>query len=118
MREIIKQQLEKVERADLSNLSETEPFIIPKYTKPIFDVGKEYIIELSDDLLIQGKNDILEINYNHGKTPGDKVLRGEVESNLGKLILFVGFGYSTGTKGVFWRGYLPKEKLKIIKKIG
>ena len=33
MRKIIQQQLEKVEYADLSNLKEGEPFIIPKRLK-------------------------------------------------------------------------------------
>ena len=117
MRKIIEQQLSKVESADLSNFKENESFIIPKRGKPLFEIGKEYIIELNDDLLIKGKNDILESNYNKGKVPSDKKLHGEVENILGKLILFAGSGYDEKDLPSFWRGYLPKDKIKIIKRL-
>ena len=117
MRKIIQQQLEKVEYADLSNLKEGEPFIIPKRLKNNIELGKEYIIELKDDLLVKGKNDILESNYNHGKVPPCKYLHGEAESNLGKLVLFTGCGYNEGDLGIFWRGYLPKDKIKIVRQL-
>ena len=117
MRKIIQQQLEKVEYADISNLSEEGSFIVPKRSKTNLDIGQEYIIELSDDLLIKGKNDILESNYNHGKVPQNKYLHGEAESSLGKLLLFTGCGYDDKDLDTFWRGYLPKDKIKIIKKL-
>ena len=117
MRKIIQQQLEKVEYADLSNLKEGEPFIIPKRLKNNIELGKEYIIELKDDLLVKGKNDILESNYNHGNVPPCKYLHGEAESNLGKLVLFTGCGYNEGDLDIFWRGYLPKDKIKIVRQL-
>ena len=115
MRKLIKQQLEKVEYADLSNLSEMEAFIIPKRAKSIFAQGKEYIIELSDDLLLKGANPTLESNYNRGRVPQNKVLHGEIENILGKLIFFSGCGYDNGDLNTFWRGYLPKDKIKVVK---
>ena len=117
MRKIIQQQLEKVEYADLSNLKEGEPFIIPKRSKDNIELGIECIIELKDDLLIKGKNEILESNYNHGKVPPSKYLHGEAVSNLGKLVLFTGYAYDDKDLNIFWRGYLPKDKIKVIKKV-
>jgi hypothetical protein len=116
MRDIIKKQLENVKVADLSNFDENNAFIIPKKEKSLFNVGDEYIVELSDDLLLKGKNDILESNYNHGKVPECKQLHGEVQNILGKLVFFIGCGYDDGDNDIFWKGYLPKDKIKIIKK--
>lgn len=117
MRKLIQQQLEKVEYADLSDLKEDESFIVPKRSKTNLEIGQEYIIELNDDLLVPGKNEILESNYNHGRVPPNKQLHGEAESALGKLLLFTGCGYDGGDLDTFWRGYLPKDKIKIIKKL-
>ena len=97
MRKIIQQQLEKVEYADLSNLKEGEPFIIPKRSKDNIELGRECIIELKDDLLVKGKNEILESNYNHGKVPPSKYLHGEAVSNLGRLVLFTGLSVKNGS---------------------
>lgn len=116
MRKLIQQQLEKVEYADLSNLTEKEAFVIPKRAKSVFEKGKEYIIELTPDLLIRGSNEILESNYNNGRVPPNKQLHGEVENILGKLIFFSGCGYHNGDLNTFWRGYLPKDKVKVVKK--
>lgn len=116
MRDLTRKQLEKVKYADLSNLREDGEFIVPKRVKTTIDVGTEYLIELSDDLLIKGKNEILESNYNKGKTPEYKYIHGEAESILGPVILFTGY-YSDGETDLtgFWRGYLPKDKVKIRK---
>ena len=118
MRKLTQEQLEKVECADLSGLKNGEHFIIPKRAKSEFEVGKEYIIELADDLLIKGCNSVLESNYNKNKVPTNKFLHGEIESILGKLVLFSGCGcLENGTNlSTFWHGYLPKEKIKIVKK--
>ena len=117
MRSLIKKQLSKIQYADLSNFSEEHSFIIPRRVKVELELNTEYIIEIADDLLIKGKNDILESNYNGGKIPEHKFIHGEVERTLGKLILFTG-PYSDGERdiGGFLRGYLPKSKIKIIKK--
>lgn len=115
MRKIIKQQLNKVEYADLSNLSEDRPFIVPKRSKNNIELNVECIIELNPDLLIKGKNEILESNYNHGKVPQDRYIHGDAISYLGKLVLFAGWGYDNGDTTHFWRGYLPKDKIKVIK---
>ena len=80
-----------------------------------FEVNKEYIIELSDDLLVKGKNPILESNFNRGKVPLDKKLHGEVEKLFGKMIVFVGYGWDNSDNDNYWNGYLPKDKIKILK---
>lgn len=116
MRELTKKQLSKVKYADLSNLKDTDSFIVPKRSNLALTQGVEYLIELPDDLLVKGKNDILESNYNKGMVPIHKYIHGEVESILGQLVLFVGC-YSDGKQDLpsFWRGYLPRNKVKIIK---
>ena len=114
MRDIIKDQLSKVKYVDVSGIKEGEPFFIKKRIPTNFELNKEYIIELNDDLLIKGKNDILESNFNHGRVPKDKKLHGEVQIILGKMILFNGFGWNGKDKDNYWSGYLPKDKIKII----
>lgn len=115
MRKIIENELSKVQFVDVSRIKEGESFIIKKRIPTIFEYNKEYIIELDDDLLIKGKNEILEANYNKGKIPSTKLLHGEVEKQLGKLILFVGYSFDgRNDLDIYWRGYLPKDKIKII----
>lgn len=117
MRKLTQKQLEKVQYADLSNLTENGSFIIPKREKTNVELGAEYILELASDLLVKGKNDVLESNYNRGRIPLHKYIHGEVEAILGPVILFTGY-YSDGINDLsgFWRGYLPKSKVKIIKR--
>lgn len=115
MRKIVEEQLSKVEYIDVSKIKEGEPFVIRKRIPTKFELNKEYIIELDDDLLIKGKNDILESNYNKGKIPATKLLHGEVETQLGRMILFTGYSYD-GNKDldIYWHGYLPKDKIRIV----
>lgn len=116
MRKLTQKQLEKVKYADLSNLSEDNAFIVPKRVNLTLEIGHTYLIELASDLLIKGKNDILESNYNKGKVPLYNYIHGTAESSLGSVVLFTGY-YSDGKNDLseFWRGYLPKNKVKIIK---
>lgn len=115
MRKIIEDQLKKVEYVDVSGIREGEPFLIHKRVPTNFEIDKEYIIELAPDLLVKGKNEILEANFNHNQVPKDRFLHGEVTKKLGKMVLFIGCGYENGADNSnFWSGYLPKDKLKIV----
>lgn len=116
MRKIIRDQLDKVTQADLSNLSEDHPFIVPQRKELIVEMNKQCVVTMSDDLLVRGMNPILESNYNKGTLPPTKYMLGEFERPLGKLVYFTGVGYDPETKSLLrmmWRGYLPKEKIKI-----
>ena len=115
MRKLIENELKKVQYVDLSDIEEGKDFIIKKRIPDTFEVNKEYIIELSDDLLVKGKNPILESNFNRGKVPLDKKLHGEVEKLFGKMIVFVGYGWDNSDNDNYWNGYLPKDKIKILK---
>ena len=64
MRKLIENELKKVQYVDLSDIEEGKDFVIKKRIPDTFEVNKEYIIELSDDLLVKGKNPILESNFN------------------------------------------------------
>lgn len=115
MRKIIEEQIKKVQYVDLSGLEEGKEFLIQKRIPTNLEVNKEYIIQLADDLLIKGQNEILECNFNHNRVPEAKVIQGEVQKVLGKMILFVGNGFDSNGNEKHWNGYLPKDKLKIIK---
>lgn len=115
MRKIIEEQIKKVQYVDLSGLEEGKEFLIEKRIPTNFELNKEYVVELADDLLIKGQNEILECNFNHNRVPEAKVIQGEVQKVLGKMILFVGNGFDNDGNEKYWNGYLPKDKLKIIK---
>ena len=120
MNKLIPEELKKVQVADLSNYSEgVTEFIIPKTVLAKFEVGKSYIIELDDSLLVHNPNSILETNYNNNKIPTNKYYYIEVSAVLGKLIKCVGVPYDKEndiTLATFWNGYFPINCIKILKK--
>lgn len=115
MRKIIEDQIKKVQYVDLSDLEEGKEFLIKKRVPTNFELDKEYVIELADDLLVKGQNEILECNFNHNRVPEAKIIQGEVQKILGKMILFIGNGFDSNGNEKYWNGYLPKDKIKIVK---
>lgn len=52
MNKIIEEQLKKVVFADLNNYNEnTNTFIIPKYSKPSFEIGKCYLVKVAGRII-------------------------------------------------------------------
>lgn len=115
MREIVKKQLDKCQFADLSNFDkETNVYYIPKYTKPLYDINKCYIVKLADYVL-KDPNSVLATNWNQGKLPQTNHLKIYVSKILGKMIYVdsIGFDINTGIDqpSLFWSGWLNIDDL-------
>lgn len=120
MRKIIQDQLDKVIYADLSNFDEaTCTYHIPKQKEKIrFEINKTYIIKLDQSLLKFGENPILESNWNNGKVPKNIFYKAEVTKIVGKMVYITGIEFDLNLNADlsnFWQGYLPIDKVEIIK---
>lgn len=118
MNKIIKEQLNKIQVANMDNYNENiYSFIIPKYNADRFEEDKCYLIELSDSLIKNDKDSLLQCNWNRGTYPVNKYLKIDVSQIMGKMIKVnsIGFNYETQQDtDDLWEGWLPKKGLKII----
>ena len=65
--ELVKEQLSKVQFADLSNYDEkTNIYYIPKINQIKLKISHQYIIKIKDSLY---SNEILKTNYNNNSVP-------------------------------------------------
>lgn len=123
MNKIIKDQLSKVQIADLSNFNkETNTYYIPKYNaiKPI--IGNYYIIKLDSQLLSE-KSEIAKIlasNWNNNYYPNSIYYKAEIINIMGKYIKINGLGFDYETNqdlNNIWSGWLSLDNIEIIKKL-
>ena len=114
MRDLIKQQLAKVNYADLSHFDETTGvFNIPKYSKPKFDIGKMYIIQVANEL-VDNNNSVIATNWNSGTSPKSPFLKIYVSKMVGKMIYVDSLVFDMNTKSdtsIIWSGWLPTEQI-------
>jgi len=118
MNKIIKEQLNKIQVADMSNYNkDTYSFIIPKYNADRFEEDKCYLIELDNILIIDNKESILQSNWNNNTYPKHKYLKIDVNKVMGKMIKVNSIGYDCINKkdlNEIWSGWLPIDLIKII----
>ena len=82
MREYVKKQLLALERAIPESYdSDTNSYFIPKYTKPVYFVGKNYLIELPDNY-----RDLVLTWGNNNSIPSSRLLKISVKKIVGKMI--------------------------------
>ncbi len=115
MRDYVKKQLLSLELAIPSSYDEkTNTYFIPRYTKPIYKVGKSYLVKLPDNYisLMQGWG-----NKNYPKSNYLKII---VKNTLGKSInvdaLEIDPQSLLDTERL-WFGYLNTDYIEQIKKI-
>lgn len=118
MLKTIQKQLKKVIYADLSNFDQTtNTYIIPKYSKPKYDVGKMYIVKIPLDVL-NVANSALASNWNHGTCPKSECLKIYVSKIVGKMIYVDSVGFDIEQNkdtGAIWSGYLPAEEISQVR---
>lgn len=118
MNKIIKEQLSKIEVADMSNYTDNNySFIIPKSNIDRFEEDKCYLIELNDVLIKDNKDSLLQINWNNNTYPENKYLKIDVSKVLGKMIKVNSIAYDYENHKdltAVWSGWLPIELIKII----
>lgn len=114
MRKIIENQLKQVRLADLSNYnSETGICIIPKYSKPTYDIGKCYIIKIPAHL-INNPMSVLSTNWNHGNSPKCEYIKAYVSKYSGKMIYVDSIGFDIVNNkdlNIMWSGWLPMDEI-------
>ncbi len=114
MSDLLKKELSKVHFADLNNFNEqTRTFIIPKYSKPKYDVGKMYIVKLPITI-IGNHASALATNWNNSTAPSTEYLKVYVSKMVGKMIYVDSVAYDPETKrdlSDIWSGYLPSEEI-------
>jgi len=119
MRELIKKQLKSVNFADLSNYDETTGvFTIPKYSKPKYDVGKMYLVQIANEL-VDNTTSVLASNWNNGTAPKSAFLKVFVNKTSGKMIYVDSLAFNMLTKTetmTMWSGWLPVDQITQIEK--
>lgn len=118
MNKIIKEQLNKIQVANMDNYNEDiYSFIIPKYNADRFEEDKCYLIELSDSLIKNNKDSLLQCNWNKGTYPVSKYLKIDVSQIMGKMIKVNSIAYDYENQkdlNIIWSGWLPIDLIKII----
>ena len=118
MNNLIEKELEKVERADLTNFDpETNTYHIPKRTDIRVLVDKCYLVYLTDSFFA---DTTLKVNWNNNSVPSYRYLKIDVSKVMSKMIKVVGIGYDFDKKqdiSYFWSGWLSLDKIKILEEI-
>ena len=111
---IVELQLKQVNYADLSHYDETTGvFNIPKYSKPKFDIGKMYIIQVANEL-VNNNNSVIASNWNNGTSPKSAYLKIYINKMVGKMIYVDSLVFNIETNSdtnIMWSGWLPTEQI-------
>lgn len=84
MNKIIKQQLEKIQLADITNYDpETNTYHIPKRTTIKLEEDEYYLLTLQPEFL---NDTIIRDNWNKGSVPPALSFKAEVEKTLGRMV--------------------------------
>ena len=124
MNSIIKSQLRSCKVADVPQFEDTTTMIhIPKgSTQSVspYQVGKCYIVELSDSVLNPSQDSILSTNWNNGTVPRYKYYKCEISAVLGKMVKIIGYGYDLQQNNDMpdmWEGWIPQQSIRIIQSL-
>lgn len=123
MRELIKQQLRACNFANLSNTVKIEGgylIKIPKYSKPRFELGKMYLISLSEDAAFNSAS-YLSVTRNNNTVPGISCLKAYIAKQEGRLVYTncIGFNLNTNCDDLskVWSGWLDIDDFSLISKL-
>lgn len=115
MKEYIKSQLEKCRYATFSNYDEaTRTYIIPKYSKPTYQIGKSYLVRIPASVL-NNKTSVYATNWNNGNCPTHEHMKVYVSKALGRMVYVDGLAYDFAEKkdlSDMWSGWLPADELE------
>ena len=114
IRPIIKEQLEKCQFANLNNFDPTtNTFIIPKYSKPTYDINKCYLVKLPLNI-VDTADSVLATNWNNGTFPKTQYLKIYISKALGTMIYVDSIGFDFETRqdlNLMWSGWLDTSSL-------
>lgn len=108
------EQLKQCAYADLSNFdAATGTYHIPKYSKPVFEINKCYIVKVSP-IVVNNTTSVEAANWNHGTAPKHEVLKIFISKALGKMIYVDSLAYNLETQSDsmdIWSGWLSIDYL-------
>ena len=114
IRQFVLDQLAKCSFATPISFDEaTNTFIIPRYSKPTYAIGKCYLVEIPDYLL--STETVVAANWNSGRAPIAKYLKVYVSKTMGKMIYVDSVAYNIEQNidlADTWSGWLPCEEIK------
>ena len=114
IRPLIKEQLEKCQFADLNNYDpNTNTFLIRKYCKPTYDIGRCYLVRLPA-AIINNSDSVLATNWNNGASPRVQYLKIYISKAMGSMIYVDSIGFDFETKqdlNLRWSGWLDSSQL-------
>lgn len=118
MNNVIKNQLEKVIVADLSNYNpETNTYIIPKRKDKKIEEDKCYLIHLKAKAF---SNRFVIDNWNSGSMPSANYLKADISKKMNKMIKVVSVGYDFENQrdlATFWSGWLSVDDIEVISEL-
>lgn len=121
MNKLIKNELNKVSVADLSNFNkDRNEFIIPRIKKVRLEENSYYIIKLDSSLLSRDDMSTLSSNWNQGSIPPHKYLKVDVSKIMGKMVKVNGIAYDYENQrdlNAMWSGWLPTAQVEVLLKL-
>lgn len=124
MNPLIKKQLLKVRRVDLSDIEdEIEVINIRKVDSKVsskVELNGCYIISVEDYILKPPEGFTLHANWNNNIAPKHKFMKVDICQIVGKMVKVNSIGYEP-QRGVdipdSWSGWLPEKSIKIIERL-
>lgn len=117
---IIEEQLRSCVYADLSHFdANTNIYLIPKYTKPQYNINKCYLIKLPN-FVINNTTSVLATNWNNGLAPKNEYYKAYISKMVGKMIYCDCLAYDFNNKcdlTEMWSGYLSVDEITQIGEI-
>jgi hypothetical protein len=114
IRQIIKEQLEKCQFADLNNYDKkTNTFLIKKYCRPTYELNHCYLVRLPANI-INSHDSVLAVNWNNGSCPKTQYLKIYISKAMGTMIYVDSVGFDFDTKqdlNLMWSGWLDSSQL-------
>ena len=114
IRQIIKEQLEKCQFADLNNYdARTNTFLIKKYSKPTYDINHCYLIKVPNTI-VNTDDSVLAVNWNNGTFPRTQYLKIYISKIMGPMIYVDSIGFDFENKqdlDLMWSGWLNINEL-------
>lgn len=124
MNPLIKKQLLNCKVASIPPFSDSDTtIVIPKgsiLNVTHYQVGKCYIIELSDSILTPSDGSTLANNWNRGTVPKYKYYKCEITKIVGNMVCILGYGIDTITKqdtADLWEGWVPQTGIKLLQEL-
>ena len=114
IRQIIKNQLEKCQFADLNNYNlQINTFFVKKYSKPTYELSHCYLVRIPLSI-VNTTDSVLATNWNNETFPQVQYLKIYVAKILGNMIYVDSIGFNFETKqdlDLMWSGWLNTTEL-------